>query len=402
MKNTGPLFRAIRTMSIITLMCGLLFINPKLYGHGGTETIGATSAFASLYELIKLEQVMDEVVVDERLAEAQMAEAQMADGQAMDEQMTDGRADKEWAIALHGGAGYVSPDMPEERRKAYESALEAALEVGSEVLRGGGSALDAVETTVRYLENHELFNAGKGAVFTAEGRNELDAAIMDGHTMNAGAVTGVTTVKNPVSLARKVMTDSRHVFFSGDGAEAFADQVGVERVDPSYFYTERRFESLKRAQEAEKEGSFWMPEAGAEGFRSWRYGTVGAVAKDKEGRLAAATSTGGMTNKRFGRVGDVPIIGSGTYANKDVAVSATGWGEKIMLHVSAHTLAAYYALKGASLQESMDYLVDEVLQPGDAGFVAVDRRGDVSMKTNTGSMFRAAADSEGLMEIAIW
>jgi beta-aspartyl-peptidase (threonine type) len=337
---------------------------------------------------------------------------------------------KEWAIALHGGAGYVSPDMPEARRVAYEEALQEALAIGSEILEEGGSSLDAVEATVRFLEDHELFNAGKGAVFTAEGRNELDAAIMDGHTMQAGAVTGVTTVKNPVTLARRVMTDSRHVFFSGDGAEAFANGTDVERVDPSYFYTESRFEALRRVQEAERDsspgddsdekgGSGAEVEPGAEpgaepdanhdsqessneSLRGWKYGTVGAVAKDREGRLASATSTGGMTNKRYGRVGDVPIIGSGTYANKDVAVSATGWGEKIMLHVSAHTLASHYRFTGASLQESMDYLVDEVLEPGDAGFIAVDRTGAVSMKTNTGSMFRAAADSEGLREVAIW
>ena len=337
---------------------------------------------------------------------------------------------KEWAIALHGGAGYVSPDMPEARRVAYEEALQEALAIGSEILEEGGSSLDAVEATVRFLEDHELFNAGKGAVFTADGRNELDAAIMDGHTMQAGAVTGVTTVKNPVTLARRVMTDSRHVFFSGDGAEAFADGTDVERVDPSYFYTESRFEALRRVQEAERDsspgddsdekgGSGAEVEPGAEpgaepdanhdsqessneSLRGWKYGTVGAVAKDREGRLASATSTGGMTNKRYGRVGDVPIIGSGTYANKDVAVSATGWGEKIMLHVSAHTLASHYRFTGASLQESMDYLVDEVLEPGDAGFIAVDRTGAVSMKTNTGSMFRAAADSEGLREVAIW
>ena len=348
---------------------------------------------------------------------------------------------KEWAIALHGGAGYVSPDMPEARRVAYEEALQEALAIGSEILEEGGSSLDAVEATVRFLEDHELFNAGKGAVFTAEGRNELDAAIMDGHTMQAGAVTGVTTVKNPVTLARRGRTDSRHVFFSGDGAEAFADGTDVERVDPSYFYTESRFEALRRVQEAERNAELEAEreaerkmerdamEQGAEqdkeqeseegqdsspgddsdedtgsgdSLRGWKYGTVGAVAKDREGRLASATSTGGMTNKRYGRVGDVPIIGSGTYANKDVAVSATGWGEKIMLHVSAHTLASHYRFTGASLQESMDYLVDEVLEPGDAGFIAVDRTGAVSMKTNTGSMFRAAADSEGLREVAIW
>lgn len=308
---------------------------------------------------------------------------------------------KEWSIALHGGAGYVSKDMPEDRKQAYMESLEEALAIGSEILANGGSALDAIEKTVNYLEDNELYNAGKGAVFTSEGRNELDAAIMDGSTLNAGAITGVTTVKNPISLARKVMTDSKHVFFSADGAETFADQTDVERVDPSYFYTESRYQSLQRALEEEAEGqSSLMPLTDEQ--KAWKYGTVGAVAKDMNGNLAAATSTGGMTNKKYGRVGDVPIIGSGTYANDEVAVSATGWGEKIMLNVSAHTLAMFYKLKGATLQESMDYLVDEVLEPGDAGFIAVDKYGNYSMKTNTGSMFRAATDSEGNKEVGIW
>lgn len=307
-------------------------------------------------------------------------------------------AQKEWAIALHGGAGYVPKDMPEDRKEAYLKSLDEALAIGSDILENGGSSLDAIEKTINYLENNELFNAGKGAVFTAEGKNELDAAIMDGSILNAGAVTGVRTVKNPVSLARKVMTDSKHVFFSADGAEAFADQTDVERVDPSYFYTERRYQSLKRAQAAEQESSLIE----TDDQKAWKYGTVGCVALDKNGNLAAATSTGGMTNKKFGRVGDVPIIGSGTYANDQVAVSATGWGEKIMLHVSAHTLASYYEFKNATLQESMDYLVDDVLEPGDAGFIAVDKYGNFSMKTNTGSMFRAAIDSDGNKEVGIW
>lgn len=305
---------------------------------------------------------------------------------------------KEWSIALHGGAGYVSEDMPEDEKEAYFAALEEALATGSKILEEGGSALDAVEKTVNYLEDHEMFNAGKGAVFTSEEKNELDAAIMDGSTLNAGALTGVTTVKNPVSLARKIMTDSKHVFFSGDGAETFADETDVERVDPEYFYTEKRYQSLKKAQAEDETGSLIETEE----EKAWKYGTVGAVAIDKEGKLAAATSTGGMTNKQYGRVGDVPIIGSGTYANDLVAVSATGWGEKIMLNVSAHTLAAYMEYKEVDLQEAMDYLVDDVLEPGDAGFIAVDKNGNFSMKTNTGSMFRAAIDSEGNTEVAIW
>ncbi|MTI87485.1 MAG: isoaspartyl peptidase/L-asparaginase [Balneolaceae bacterium] len=309
---------------------------------------------------------------------------------------TTEQTQKEWAIALHGGAGYVSKDMPEERKQAYMESLDEALAIGSEVLKNGGSALDAVEQTVNYLEDNELFNAGKGAVFTAEGKNELDASIMDGSTKNAGAITGVTTVKNPISLARKVMTDSKHVFFAADGAETFADETDVERVERSYFHTDHRYEAW---QEANKQsGSLPLTDE----QKSWKYGTVGCVALDKNGKLAAGTSTGGMTNKMYGRVGDVPIIGSGTYANDLVAVSSTGWGEKIMLSVSAHTLASYMEFKDTSLQASMDYLVDDVLEPGDAGFIAVDKYGNFSMKTNTGSMFRAAANSTGEKSIGIW
>ncbi|MFP8489951.1 isoaspartyl peptidase/L-asparaginase family protein [Gracilimonas sp. Q87] len=321
--------------------------------------------------------------------------------QPVEESNTEPQESREWSIALHGGAGYVSKDMPEDRKQAYMESLEEALSIGSEILENGGTALDAIEKTVNYLEDNEMYNAGKGAVFTSEGRNELDAAIMDGSTLNAGAITGVTTVKNPISLARKVMTDSKHVFFSADGAETFADQTDVERVDPSYFYTESRYQSLQRALEQEEEGqSSLLPVTDEQ--KAWKYGTVGAVAKDVNGNLAAATSTGGMTNKKYGRVGDVPIIGSGTYANDEVAVSATGWGEKIMLNVSAHTLAMYYKLNEATLQESMNYLVDDVLEPGDAGFIAVDKYGNYSMKTNTGSMFRAATDSDGNKEVGIW
>ncbi len=303
---------------------------------------------------------------------------------------------KEWAIALHGGAGYYPPDAPAEQVAAYMASLEEALAIGQEILENGGSALDAVEQTIRYLEDNELYNAGRGAVFTAEGKNELDAAIMHGNMLNAGALTGATTVKNPISLARKIMEQSNHVFFSGAGAEAFADMTNVERVDPVYFRVERRYEAWKRANAGE--GSVKELEQN----NGWKMGTVGCVALDKEGNLVAGTSTGGMTNKKFGRVGDVPIIGSGTYADDLVAVSATGWGERIMLNVSAHTLASHMRFTESELQQSMDYLVDEKLNPREAGFIAVDKFGNISMKTNTGSMFRAASDSEGLKIVAIW
>ncbi len=302
----------------------------------------------------------------------------------------------EWAIALHGGAGSVSKNMPEERKEAYMNSLEEALAIGEEILKGGGSALDAVEKVINYLENNEMYNAGRGAVFTSEGKNELDAAFMHGNTKSAGAITGVTTVKNPISLARKVMEESVHVFFASDGAEKFADETDVERVDPEYFKVPAKFEAWKRMNK-QTSGNLELLEN-----NSWKMGTVGCVALDKDGNLVAGTSTGGMTNKRYGRVGDVPIIGSGTYANDMVAVSATGWGEKIMLNVSAHTLADYMKFKGAGLQQSMDYLVDDVLEPGDAGFIAVDKNGNISMKTNTGSMFRAANNSIGEKTVAIW
>lgn len=303
---------------------------------------------------------------------------------------------KEWSIALHGGAGYISKDMALESKQAYLAALDSALAIGENILKNGGKAIDAVEQTVQYLENNEMFNAGRGAVFTAEGKNELDAAIMDGTALTAGSITGVTTVKNPISLARKVMEESDHVFFSGPGAERFADLTDVERVDPLYFRVQSKYEAWQRVNQ-QTGGNLNLLEGNA-----WKMGTVGAVALDKAGNLVAGTSTGGMTNKQFGRVGDVPIIGSGTYANDLVAVSGTGWGERIMLNVSAHELAAYMKYKETTLQQAMDYLIEEKLNPREAGFIAVDKYGNYSMETNTGSMFRAANNSENARIIAIW
>lgn len=219
---------------------------------------------------------------------------------------------------------------------------------------------------------------------------------MHGNKQTAGAVTGITTVKNPITLARKIMEESKHVFFAGDGAERFADEVGVERVDPEYFFTERRYEQLQRALK-ETSANPQTPDRNAS-----KMGTVGCVALDKDGNLVAGTSTGGLTNKQFGRVGDVPVIGAGTYANELVAVSATGWGEKIILNVAGHELASYMEFTGASLHESMDRLLNEVMNPKEAGFIAVDKYGNISMGTNTGSLTRAAADSEGNKVIGIW
>lgn len=306
----------------------------------------------------------------------------------------------QWALALHGGAGTISQNLPDSVKQQYYDGLEEALRAGEVVLRDGGTALDAVEYVVRNLEDNPLFNAGRGAVFTKEGGHELDAAIMDGSTLGAGALTGLTTVKNPISLARKVMTDSPHILFSGEGAETYADQTDVERVDNDHFHTGRRYQQWERAQE---EARAITPE---ESIQDWikdtKFGTVGAVAYDADGNLAAATSTGGMTNKQFGRVGDVPIIGSGTFANHIAAISATGWGEQIMRNVSANTIANYMEFKGGSLDEAMDFVLNERLDPGDAGFIAVDNQGNISMKMNTTGMFRASLNSNGDRTVMIW
>jgi beta-aspartyl-peptidase (threonine type) len=306
---------------------------------------------------------------------------------------------QEWAIALHGGAGVISKDIPDSTRAIYFEGLEAALVIGEEILKNGGSALDAVEMVVRNLENNPLFNAGKGSVFTNEGTHELDAAIMDGSTLEAGALTGLTTVRHPISLARIVMEESRHIFFSGSGAERYADETEVERVENDWFFTEHRHQQWLRAQN--REAFFERPDPLAD-VDEWKYGTVGAVALDRNGNLAAGTSTGGMTNKMYGRVGDVPIIGSGTYANNLVAVSGTGWGEQIMRNVSAYTIATYMEFKNTSLDKAMDFLLTERLNPDDAGFIAVDKYGNVSMKMNTAGMFRAGANSGGYRNVAIW
>lgn len=308
--------------------------------------------------------------------------------------------DNTWAIALHSGAGVISRNLSDDRVQEYYDSLEEALEIGEDILKNGGSALDAVEQVVRYLEDNPLFNAGKGSVFTNEGKHELDAAIMDGSSLAAGALTGLTTVKNPVSLARHVMENSRHIFFSGSGAEHYADQTDVKRVDNDWFFTQRRYEQWQRSQHEDGRSSN-MNRLNDEVY-TFRYGTVGASALDQNGRLAAATSTGGMTNKMFGRVGDVPIIGAGTYANDLVAVSATGWGEQIMRNVSAHTIASYMEFSGGSLEESIDFLLKERLNPGDAGFIAVDKEGNVSLQMNTAGMFRAGSNAAGFREVAIW
>ena len=298
-----------------------------------------------------------------------------------------------WALAIHGGAGVISKDMPAEQRAEYTAGLEAALTAGKTVLEGGGTALDAVQAVILTLEDNPLFNAGKGAVYTHEGTHELDAAIMNGADRSCGSVTGIKTVKHPILLARAVMERTPHVFMAGEGAEALADKLDLERVPNAYFDTERRREQLDRAIEREKETGSW-----AESF-----GTVGAAALDTHGDLAAATSTGGLTNKRFGRIGDVPVVGAGTYAdNGSCALSGTGIGEQFIRNTVTRTIAALVEYKGMSCQQAADHVMGERLDPGDGGVIGVGTKGDIVWSFNSTGMFRGAADSTGRFETRIW
>jgi len=301
-----------------------------------------------------------------------------------------------FAIAIHGGAGVLSKTAKPEEVAAYENSLRNALTFGRDMLSKGSSALDTAEAVVRMLEDDPNFNAGKGAVFTAAGAHELDASIMDGRDLSCGAVAGVRTVKNPISLARLVMERTRHVLLAADGAEKFADEMKVDRVPNSYFDTEKRRRSLEE----------WKQENGIAdaGVRPpYAYGTVGCVALDSKGDLAAATSTGGMTGKRFGRVGDSPIIGAGCYANNDTcAISCTGTGEQFIRHGVAKTISDRMELAGESAHAAASHLVFKTLNPDDGGLIVVSKSGEIVMLFNSEGMFRGAADSNGRFEIGIW
>ena len=288
-------------------------------------------------------------------------------------------------LVMHGGAGVIKKDLTPEKEKLVRADLEQALITGYAVLKSGGTSLDAVSKAIVVLEDSPRFNAGKGAVFTHDGSNELDAAIMDGATLRAGAVAGVHRVRNPILLARAVMEKSQHVMLVGDGAEQFAQQMGIALVDPSYFRTDERWQQLQEALKAESN-----KQASALG-RAIHYGTVGAVALDAQGHLAAATSTGGMTNKQPGRVGDTPIIGAGCYASNDTcAISTTGTGEMFIRLVAAHDVAARMKYAGASLERASHSVIHEQLPliGGSGGLVAVDAHGNVSMPFNTEGMYR--------------
>lgn len=310
------------------------------------------------------------------------------------------------AIVVHGGAGTIKrEELGEEREQATHAALREALRSGHAVLKRGGSSIDAVTAAVRVLEDSPLFNAGKGAVFNCAGRNELDAAIMNGRTLAAGAVAGVRTTRNPVTLARLVMEKSPHVLLIGDGAESFGRQHGIEFVDPDYFYTDFRWKQLQEVQARADVKGCGDAMAARDGFDPSTFGTVGAVALDADGNLAAATSTGGMTNKRFGRVGDVPVIGAGTYAdNETAAISATGHGEYFIRTVAAHRIASRIAYNDETLDEAADAVINDLLKGmgGGGGVIGVDRGGNITMTFNTSGMYRGYIDTEGEMETAIY
>lgn len=335
--------------------------------------------------------------------------------------LTTNAQDHKWAVVLHGGAGVIERShMDPKTEAAYRADLQTALMKAADTLDKGGSALDAIEAAIRFMEDDPLFNAGRGAVFTAAGRNELDAAIMDGSSLKAGAVAGVTRTRHPISLARAVMEKSPHVMLIGNGADEFASEHGLEMVDPSFFFTERRWQNL--VEELKKEGKPIPPRpAGAplapagkpdaalmfpiESPDAHKFGTVGVVALDKQGNIAAGTSTGGLTAKMWGRVGDSPIIGAGTYAdNRSCAVSGTGTGEYFIRLTVARTICALVQYKGMGLQEAADDVIQRQLteMKGDGGIIAIDTKGDMVWSFNTPGMYRARISEGGKPEIGMY
>ena len=306
-------------------------------------------------------------------------------------------------LVIHGGAGTITrATMTPEMETQYRAALEQALRTGHGVLARGGTSIDAVEATIRVLEDNPLFNAGKGAVFTHDGRNELDAAIMDGKTKKAGAVAGVTIIRNPISAARAVMEKSPHVMMAGRGAELFATKMGLEIVDPSYFWTEKRWKALQ--QELLKEQPQAQPHSELQPVEPKKYGTVGAVAVDGNGNLAAGTSTGGTTNKQSGRIGDSPIIGAGTYAeNESCAISASGVGEYFIRWTVAYDIAALMKYRGMSVADAANEVINKKLPAeGEGGVIALDRNGHFAMTFNSEGMYRGWIGADGVPHVLIY
>ncbi len=306
------------------------------------------------------------------------------------------QTDGDVAIVIHGGAGTIlKSNMTPEREAKYRGKLTEALETGYQILVGGGSSLDAVEAVIRIMEDSPLFNAGRGAVFTNQGRNEMDASIMDGATLNAGAVASVSGIKNPISAARLVMTESRHVMLVGAGAVTFAGDHGLELADSAYFWTQDRWDRLQKikAEEASESRLLLPPAVRVDE----KLGTVGCIALDKDGNLAAGTSTGGLTNKRWGRVGDSPIIGAGTYANnKTCGVSGTGVGEYFMRGLVAYDVSAHMEYKGMNLDDAAAAVIQKLTDMGGTGgFIALDTDGNVTMPFNTPGMYRGYIKADG-------
>ncbi|WP_252176243.1 isoaspartyl peptidase/L-asparaginase [Endozoicomonas sp. 4G] len=329
------------------------------------------------------------------------------------------------AIAIHGGAGTIlKANMTPELEKAYHAELEEALKAGHKVLKKGGSSVEAVQAAIVIMEDSPLFNAGKGAVFTHQKTNELDASIMEGKTLNAGAISNVSHIKNPIKLAALVMTESRHVMLSGEGAEQFAQSQSVEMVKPEYFYTDRRWQQLQKVLKEDPDASKLSEDkddkyastshqqpsqVSTASDKVWpddkKFGTVGAVALDQDGNLAAGTSTGGLTNKKFGRVGDSPIIGAGTYAdNESCAISATGHGEYFIRAAVAHDVCARVKYKGIKLQAASDEVILDKLvkMEGQGGVVGMTPQGEAVFSFNSKGMYRGYVDAEGKIYTAIY
>jgi len=310
-----------------------------------------------------------------------------------------------FGIVIHGGAGTILKEkMSTEMEQAYREKLAEAVATGHAILKAGGTSQDAVEQTIHVMENSPLFNSGKGAVLTADESIALDASFMDGKTLDAGAIAGVKHIKNPISAAIKVMNNSPHVMLAGAGADQFAVEQGLDTVPESYFITERRLDALKRVQEKEANQNLSFNAVEEQYFKNQRIGTVGCVALDLQGNLAAGTSTGGMTNKKWDRIGDAPIIGAGTYANNaSCGVSATGWGEFFIRSVVAHDIAALVEYKNLSIQEASKIVLQKVEDlGGDGGVVVLDSRGNVAMEFNTPGMYRAHMNASGELNVKIY
>ena len=314
--------------------------------------------------------------------------------------------EKKFRLLVHGGAGTIlKSSMTPQLEKDYRSGLELALAAGYQILEKGGSSLLAVEASVKVLEDNPLFNAGKGAVFTHDKKHELDASIMDGKTLKAGAVAGVTNIKNPVNLAMKILRESDYVMLCGEGAEKFAAQHGVKQVESSYYFTDFRYQQLLQIIDTDKFQLDHNVKLTKVGEDNKKFGTVGAVALDMDGNLAAATSTGGLTNKRFGRIGDSPIIGAGTYANNSTcAVSCTGQGETFIRNVVAYDISCLMEYKGLDLAEACRFVVNKLNQqdPECGGLIAIDKSGEICFEFNTPGMYRGLILENGISETFIY